>query len=120
MVHLFFCSAKLINNQLILVHMKKVCPGFFTTLSNKTRLGILYSLRKGPQSVNNIVSQTGCEQSLVSHNLKLLRDCSFVNVEIKGKQRIYSLNQQTIEPLFDLVDKHMREFCGEKSEQHRQ
>lgn len=99
--------------------MKKVCAGFFNTLANKTRLKILYILREGEKSVNEIVEESGFEQSLISHNLKLLRDCSFVNVEIRGKQRIYSLNDKTIVPLFDIVDKHMREQCGPKSEAHR-
>lgn len=92
-------------------HMKKVCTGFFNTLANKTRLSILYALQNGEKSVNDIVDQTGHEQSLVSHNLKLLRHCNFVEMRVNGKQRMYSLNQETIAPLFVLVEKHMRGFC---------
>lgn len=95
--------------------MKKVCTGFFNTLANKTRLSILYSLQESDRSVNEIVEMTGYEQSLVSHNLKLLKVCNFVNMEIKGKQRIYSLNKLTIAPLFELVDKHMQTQCDCKS-----
>lgn len=91
--------------------MKHVCAGFFNTLANKTRLAILYSLREGEKSVNEIIAVTKLEQSLVSHNLALLRRCRFVEVSVKGKQRIYSLNKKTILPLFDLVDKHMHTFC---------
>ena len=93
--------------------MNMVCTGFFNTLANTTRLNILYALRKGEQSVNDIVERTGYEQSLVSHNLKLLRRCKFVTMRIKGKQRIYKVNQETIEPLFKLVDKHRHSFCGD-------
>lgn len=92
--------------------MKEICTGFFNTLANKTRLSILNSLRSGDKSVNEIVSITGHEQSLISHNLRLLRDCSFVNMTVKGKQRIYSINKVTLLPLFELVDKHNYEFCN--------
>ncbi len=95
--------------------MKKVCTGFFNTLANKTRLSILYALHESDLSVNEIVDITGYEQSLVSHNLKLLKHCNFVTMEIKGKQRIYSLTKETIAPLFDLVDKHMQTQCNCKS-----
>ena len=77
--------------------MKQICNGFFNTLANKTRLAILYSLRDGEKSVNEIVSITKYEQSLISHNLKLLKTCKFVNMEVRGKQRIYALNEKTIE-----------------------
>lgn len=92
--------------------MKHVCSGFFNTLANKTRLKILYALRDGEKSVNEIVLLTGFEQSLISHNLKLLKGCNFVEMEVRGKQRIYALNKKTIVPLFDIVDKHMHDFCS--------
>ncbi|MBN1275605.1 winged helix-turn-helix transcriptional regulator [Candidatus Woesearchaeota archaeon] len=91
--------------------MKNVCTGFFGTLSNQARLAILYALREGDKSVNEIVKATGHEQSLISHNLRLLKQCSFVESRVQGKQRIYSLNKKTIVPLFNLVDKHMNTFC---------
>lgn len=100
------------------LHMKLVCDGFFNTLANKTRLKILYALREGEKSVNELVSITGFEQSLISHNLKLLKSCTFVNMEVRGKQRIYTLNKKTIVPLFEIVDKHMHEFCGGHTDDH--
>jgi DNA-binding transcriptional ArsR family regulator len=93
--------------------MKAVCSGFFNALSNKARLSILYALREKEMSVNDIVTVTHLEQSLVSHNLALLKKCHFVDSSVKGKQRIYTLNKKTIVPLFELVDKHMSISCGE-------
>jgi DNA-binding transcriptional ArsR family regulator len=92
--------------------MKQVCAGFFNTLANKTRLAILYTMRDGEKSVNEIVAITKLEQSLISHNLKLLKACHIVQMEVRGKQRIYSLNKETIAPLFEIVDKHQQMFCG--------
>jgi len=51
------------------------------------------------------------EQSKVSHNLRALADCHFLDVEKKGKKRIYSLNKETIIPLMRLVEKHVKKYC---------
>ena len=37
-----------------------------------------------------------------------------LEVEQKGKQRIYSLNKDTIVPLMQLVEKHVSKFCGKE------
>ena len=87
-------------------------------MANKTRLKVLYALRDGEKSVNEIVMTTGFEQSLISHNLKLLKECKFVEMEVRGKQRIYTLNKKTIVPLFEIVDKHMHEFCDGHKDSH--
>ena len=40
-----------------------------------------------------------------------LKKCGFVIQEIKGKFRYYKLNEKTIKPLIEIIDKHMAEFC---------
>ncbi|MBI2074283.1 MAG: helix-turn-helix transcriptional regulator [Candidatus Levybacteria bacterium] len=85
---------------------------FFTTLGNENRLQIIHLLaKKGPQSVSQIVNGTKLEQSAVSHNLKRLLLCQFVHLKPNGKERVYSINKETIKPLLTLMDKHVREFC---------
>ncbi|MBW2983919.1 metalloregulator ArsR/SmtB family transcription factor [Candidatus Woesearchaeota archaeon] len=84
---------------------------FFETISNKTRLKILELLQSKPMSVTEICKKLSEEQSKVSHNLKKLADCHFLEVEQKGKQRIYSLNKDTIVPLMNLVSKHVEKYC---------
>jgi DNA-binding transcriptional ArsR family regulator len=84
---------------------------FFETISNKTRLNIIELLQKRAMSVNDICRALKEEQSKVSHNLKKLTDCHFLDVEQKGKQRIYSLNKDTIVPLMNLVTKHVHKYC---------
>ena len=66
---------------------------------------------KGPLSVSEIVAKVGGEQSAVSHNLKLLSECHVVEVEQQGKQRIYSINKETVVPILELTKKHARKFC---------
>jgi len=85
---------------------------FFETISNKTRLDIVELLLQNKElSVSEICKKLSEEQSNISHNLKILADCHFLNVEKKGKNRIYSLNKETIVPLMSLVDKHVKNYC---------
>lgn len=85
---------------------------FFKTLANKNRLKIIHFLQeRGSKNVSEIMGGTGLEQTLVSHNLKRLLNCHFVEVEQSGKERVYSLNKDTIRPLLDLMDKHVNTYC---------
>lgn len=85
---------------------------FFATLSGDSRLAILKHLQKsGPRNVSQIAEATGQEQSAVSHNLKKLSECECVHVEVRGKNRYYSLNEETIVPMLKLVDQHIQNFC---------
>ncbi len=84
---------------------------FFSTMANDSRLKILNILRKGTKNVTEICHSTGFEQSMVSHNLKLLEYHGMVFMEKRGKYRYYQLNQKTIAPLIDLIDAHMKAYC---------
>jgi DNA-binding transcriptional ArsR family regulator len=85
---------------------------FFETIANKTRMKIINALFKKQLNVSEICKETNEEQSKISHNLKILRDCRIINVETRGKQRIYSLNKETMIPLMQLVEKHVSKYCG--------
>jgi DNA-binding transcriptional ArsR family regulator len=91
--------------------LNESCNVFFTTLSNPTRLAILELLRQGPMSVAEITSCLSQEQSMISHNLKPLVRCGFVFVKRRWKERIYSLNLETMEPLFKFVADHFNRHC---------
>ena len=86
---------------------------FFGTFSNHTRMKIIESLLKGSKSVTEICNSTKEEQSKVSHNLRKLMECNFLDVERKGKHKIYSLNKDTITPILNLVEKHVQKYCRE-------
>ncbi len=92
-------------------HLWKAYPLFFGTLANEARLKIVNVLRKGAQNVSEICRQTGLEQSLVSHHLKMLEHHGMVFKEVKGKYRYYQVNSKTIQPLLELIDAHMKEYC---------
>lgn len=83
---------------------------FFKAFSNKTRFEIIKLLRKGPQCVTEISQELGFEQSRVSHNLKCLEACGFVNVKWEGKNKIYSLDKEHILPILDNIDRHIKRY----------
>jgi len=88
---------------------------FFTVLGNKQRVKIIQYLDKeGPKSVSDICQRLHMEQSAVSHNMRRLLLCHFVEVKREGKERIYAVNEDTIRPLLALIDKHVRTYCVEK------
>ncbi len=84
---------------------------FFDTIGNKTRLKILEILQVRPMSVTEICNTLSEEQSKISHNLRCLTECHFLDVKQQGKKRIYSLNKDTILPVMKLVDEHVKKYC---------
>ena len=91
--------------------LSETCYMFFKVLANPARLAILESLRKKPRSVTELATNLKQEQSMISHNLAALERCRFVSSERKEKQRFYSLNNETIEPLFKLFKYHYEKYC---------
>ena len=104
------------NNVSFEVNEVKICPTetchlFFSTLANPTRLAILEILSDGPKNVAEISEALMQEQSMISHNLKPLEACAFVFSEKKGREHVYSLNKEIIEPLFKLFAFHDSKYC---------
>jgi len=88
------------------------CYGFFSTLASPTRLAIMEKLRSRPMNVTTLVGLLGQEQSMISHNLKPLERCALVHSERRGKEKIYSLNSDTMEKVFKTVENHAEKFCS--------
>ena len=91
--------------------LSETCYVFFKVLANPTRLAILEVLREKPRNVTEIAKTLKQEQSMISHNLEALEKCGYVFSERKEKQRIYSLNKETAEPLFKLFAYHSQKYC---------
>lgn len=82
-------------------------------LSNRQRVRILQLLgNEGSLNVGQISEKLGIQQSAVSHCMQRLRACHFVEARQSGKERIYSINHDTVEPLFNLIDEHVRKYCA--------
>ncbi len=77
-------------------------------LSTPNRLQILVYLRSGPRTVSDIVDAVGMEQSAVSHQLRVLRDHSVVNMRRIGRTRQYALRDEHVGALIDDALAHVR------------
>ena len=93
---------------------------FFETIASRLRIAILELLMLRPMNVTEICLALNEEQSNVSHNLKKLAECHFVDAMQKGKTRVYSINKDTIEPLMKLVEQHVQQFCGRECLKRRE
>jgi DNA-binding transcriptional ArsR family regulator len=84
---------------------------FFGTLFSETRLKIINLLRKRRLNVSEITQELDLDQTIISHNLTRLKQHGFVVSETDGKFRYYKLNEETINPIMNLIDKHMSQYC---------
>ena len=84
---------------------------FFQVLANPTNQKIISALQTRSQNVSEIIKSTGIEQSKASHALKRMFECKIVEVTRDGKQRVYSLNKETIIPILEMVDRHAIKMC---------
>lgn len=84
---------------------------FFRKLAYPIMIDILASLKSKSKTVGQLSKELKIEQSQLSHALQSLRACSIVHVKREGKNRIYSLNKETILPIFNLIDNHEKKFC---------
>jgi len=92
-------------------HTSEVYKIFFSSLASPNRLQIINLLRKGEKNVTEISQSLKFEQTMVSHNLRRLERCGMVFVKKEGKNRYYSLNNKTIKPLLELIDKQTNQYC---------
>lgn len=93
---------------------------FFGKLANPLKIEIISTLKESSLSVLELAKKLDIEQSKISHALASLKYCKLVNVEKKGKKRIYSLNKDTILPILEIVDKHRKKFCEQRLKNKKQ
>ncbi|MBC7129259.1 MAG: winged helix-turn-helix transcriptional regulator [Thermoplasmatales archaeon] len=78
---------------------------FLKCIVDANRRKILKFLGEGEKCVNEISEFTGIEQSLVSHHLKMLRDCGLVKGRQDGKKTMYSLSDDEIYSIIKMIEK---------------
>ena len=88
-------------------------------LGNELRINILNSLKEKNKTVTELSKDLSQEQSKISHSLKQLRQCNFVDYKKQGKQRIYFLKSKILteksnKTLFELIEEHAVKFCNKQ------
>ncbi|MBQ3158385.1 MAG: winged helix-turn-helix transcriptional regulator [Clostridia bacterium] len=82
---------------------------FYKVLGEKNRLGILMLLEKEDMCVHQLMCKLNISQSLVSHQLKILRDANVVITRRRGNEIVYSLADKHIAILLDIAKEHINE-----------
>jgi DNA-binding transcriptional ArsR family regulator len=75
----------------------------FNAVAEPRRRQILDLLAAGERPVNDLVMLLGLAQPLVSKHLRVLREVGLVDVREDGRQRMYRLNGQPLQPIYDWV-----------------
>ena len=66
--------------------------------------------------VNDIALQVGCSQSLVSHQLKVLKDGGFVKARKEGTKIYYSLKDEHVREIMQITFEHVTEEDEDEQE----
>ncbi|MCQ2798910.1 MAG: metalloregulator ArsR/SmtB family transcription factor [Bacilli bacterium] len=77
--------------------------------SDFTRLKILYSISDTEKSVSDIIKEVGASQSLVSHQIKVLKKANLVTSRKEGTRVFYKLADEHIVQLLNVVYEHVTE-----------
>jgi ArsR family transcriptional regulator len=91
--------------------VNKTCCRIFSALANPTRLAIAEILRDGPKKLIELERALKQEQSMISHNLQPLMKCSLVFAKRDGKEQVYYLNNEIMEPLLRICNQHASKYC---------
>jgi DNA-binding transcriptional ArsR family regulator len=93
-------------DDLAFIHIAK----YFQALAEPMRLKILNGLRDGEKNVTELVAISGGTQANVSKHLNLLRESKLIKRESRGTKAYYSIADQRIYELCNLV-------CGQIANQ---
>ena len=97
------------NNQLPTAAEIKKSVDLFKTFGDATRYQILSLLYQSSRTVTEITAVMDVSQSAISHQLKTLRQAGLVVGEREGKFIKYTLADEHIFEIFELVKEHIHE-----------
>lgn len=95
-------------------HVTESVTDLFKVLADRTRLEILFALEVDSMCVSQIVDLLGFSQSLVSHQLKVLRDNNIVTTNRQGNKIYYTLADEHITILLQIAKTHASEKFKEQ------
>lgn len=92
---------------------------FFKSVGEENRVRIIYALSLNEMCVSDLAVALGISQSLVSHQLKLLKLEGQVKSRREGKNVYYSLDDEHVVEIFEEALKHIRHRIeeGKKGEE---
>lgn len=90
------------------IEISKVA-NLFKIIGDSTRLKLIFSLLEKPKTVSELCVATSSSQSLVSHQLKILKDNYIVSSSKQGNFVTYFLIDEHINILLNICRTHINE-----------
>lgn len=81
----------------------------FQVLSNEKRLKILLSLLNQEYNVSELAIEVGASQSVISHQLSLLKKYRLVKIRHEGRKHYYRIIDEHIKKFLLLTLSHLKE-----------
>src|ERR1700730_12147648 len=94
----------------VLVARAATTTDAFNAVAEPRRRQILDALADGARPVNDLVRLLGLAQPLVSKHLRVLGQGEPFGRRDEGRQRLYRLNGQALEPIYDWVKAYERSW----------
>jgi DNA-binding transcriptional ArsR family regulator len=79
-------------------------PDVFSALANPTRRALLDLLRDQPRTVNDLAARFDMRRPSVSEHLRTLREAGLVDVDKRGRERLYRLAPGPLEEVAAWLD----------------
>jgi len=112
-----FCECSIIHEDVVERVGKQMLPpelraemaDFYKIMGDNTRISILHALSFSEMCVCDISMLLQMNQSTISHQLKTLRQTRLVKNRREGKVVYYSLNDNHVQKIIELVRIHLME-----------
>lgn len=80
----------------------------FGTLGDPNRVRIIALLLQSEMNVGDLARAVSMSESAVSHQLRILRQMRLVRVDKRGRQVYYTLDDEHVSELIQLVVQHIQ------------
>ncbi len=87
--------------------------------TSPVRIEILDILRNGKKSVNELVQETGFNQSNISQHLQVMREKGIVRTEKKGNFVFYTLANPKISKAFGIMQEILKDQLAENEKLYK-
>ena len=111
----YVCDCNIIHEDVVNTTKKKIndidifsdVSNFFKVIGDLTRIKILYALDNNEMCVCDIASTLNMSNSLISHQLKVLKDNKIVKYRKQGKEVYYLLVDDHVKDIIDIAFCHI-------------
>jgi len=98
-----------VGKQMLPLELRAEMADFYKIMGDNTRISILHALSFSEMCVCDISMLLQMNQSTISHQLKTLRQTRLVKNRREGKVVYYSLNDNYVQQIIELVRIHLME-----------